>query len=197
MNFLAHLALANNNKPFIIGNFIADQIKGRKIFDYPDEIRKGIIHHRFIDEFTDTNFHVIEGKKILRGKYDKYSGIILDVFFDHLLIKHWSEFYPNNHKEFIKAMYLLLQQNKLSMPDSSIMILENMVKYNWLEGYESIHGIDRALTGLSRRTKFESKMELASKDLILNFNDLEELFLQFYPDLKINSDQKLISLIHE
>lgn len=52
MNYLAHLHLSNNDKNLIIGNYIADDVKGKAYLNFPLEIQKGIILHRKIDDFT-------------------------------------------------------------------------------------------------------------------------------------------------
>ena len=46
MNFLAHLYLSKDNKNILIGNFIADAVKGKKHENYPKEIQAGILLHR-------------------------------------------------------------------------------------------------------------------------------------------------------
>ena len=51
MNFLAHLYLAGEEKELIIGNFIADSVKGNKFNEYPKRIADGIVMHRSIDFF--------------------------------------------------------------------------------------------------------------------------------------------------
>ena len=56
MNFLGHLALSGNDNDVLFGNFIADAIKGKSYLDWPKKVQKGILLHRFIDDFTDTHF---------------------------------------------------------------------------------------------------------------------------------------------
>ena len=51
MNFLAHIFLSGNDEEVMIGNFIADAVKGRDYLGYSDGIVKGILLHRRIDAF--------------------------------------------------------------------------------------------------------------------------------------------------
>jgi hypothetical protein len=46
MNYLAHIFLSGENPNVMIGNFMADSIKGSKHDFYPPEIQKGILLHR-------------------------------------------------------------------------------------------------------------------------------------------------------
>ncbi|MEO1253684.1 MAG: acyl carrier protein phosphodiesterase, partial [Bacteroidota bacterium] len=59
-----------------------------------------------------------------------------------------------------------------------------MSRDNWLYHYKFIEGIDRALSGLSRRTKFESKMEEAALALEENYDAYGREFHEFFPDLR-------------
>ena len=54
MNFLAHLYLSKNNTNIMIGNFIADHIRGNNFNHFSREIQQGIKLHREIDTFTRT-----------------------------------------------------------------------------------------------------------------------------------------------
>ncbi len=53
MNFLAHASLSGNDDEILIGNFIADAVKGNQIDRFSDGIKKGIMLHREIDSYTD------------------------------------------------------------------------------------------------------------------------------------------------
>ena len=92
MNFLAHLYLSGDNEDLIIGNFIADMVKGRQIENFQEEVVKGIELHRKIDYFTDNHAIVDQSKRRLRNKYRLYSGVIVDMFYDHYLAANWSEY---------------------------------------------------------------------------------------------------------
>jgi acyl carrier protein phosphodiesterase len=59
-----------------------------------------------------------------------------------------------------------------------------MERDNWLFSYRTIEGITQALNGLSRRTKYESNMEQGGLVLQENYDQLEEQFYAFMPDLQ-------------
>jgi len=77
MNFLGHFYLSQDDPELIVGNFIADYVKGKKYQDYPSGISKGIMMHRNIDHFTDSHHLVRNGRKRLFDKYRHYSGVII------------------------------------------------------------------------------------------------------------------------
>ena len=55
MNFLAHLYLSQDDINILIGNFIADHIRGNHYENFSKEIQQGIFLHREIDTFTDAH----------------------------------------------------------------------------------------------------------------------------------------------
>ena len=68
MNFLSHLYLSGESEGLLIGNFIADSLKGSAFNTFSPEIQKGILLHRKIDTYTDSHPIVDESKKRLREK---------------------------------------------------------------------------------------------------------------------------------
>ena len=81
MNFLAHLYLSQDNTNIMIGNFIADHIRGNNYEEYSKEIQRGIFLHREIDTFTDNHQIVRKSKRRLHQRYRHYDGVIIDIFF--------------------------------------------------------------------------------------------------------------------
>ena len=59
MNYLAHAVLSFENAPVMVGQFIADDVKGNQWMRYDAEIQRGILLHRFIDDFTDHHAAVL------------------------------------------------------------------------------------------------------------------------------------------
>ena len=92
MNYLAHLHLSNNDKNLIIGNYIADDVKGKAYLNFPLEIQKGIILHRKIDDFTDSHKVVGNSKNLIRHHQNKFTPVVMDVFYDYFLAKNWEEY---------------------------------------------------------------------------------------------------------
>ena len=93
MNYLAHAYLSFGQPGVLTGNMISDFVKGKKKFDYPAEIRRGIALHRSIDQFTDTHAATREAKEVFRPAYRLYSGAFVDVVFDHFPEK-FARMYP-------------------------------------------------------------------------------------------------------
>lgn len=162
---------------------MADSIKGNKKDSYPTTIRKGIELHRAIDFFTDQHEITNASKIRLRPKYGKYSGVIVDLFYDHFLAKNFNLYSEVTLEEFTLNTYRILTLNRDVLPDSVKLFLPYMIEKNWLLGYQSIDGIGRALTGLSKRVSFENKMDESVNELKTDYLLYENEFYQFFPQL--------------
>jgi acyl carrier protein phosphodiesterase len=196
LNFLAHIYLSGKDPNIVVGNFIGDFVKGKELEEYDKGIRTGIILHRKIDHFTDNHAIVKESKKRLRLFFHHYAPVIVDVFYDHFLASHWQDYHDENLKNFTEKFYELIDQYNSQLPKKAQHMLSFMIPQNWLYQYQYIDGINRALTGMSRRTSFDSKMELASKELEKNSEAYYQEFVAFFPEL-IAMCQGFISSHHD
>lgn len=184
MNFLSHLYLSGDTEGLIIGNYIADSVKGSDYKNYPPEIQKGIILHRKIDTYTDAHPIVEESKQRLRPAYKKYAGVIVDVYYDHYLAANWEKYSDENLTGYTQKIYALIKNNLSVLPLRSVHFTEYMLRYNILEAYSRIEGIDRVLQGMAGRAKFQSNMEYAIADLKEHYRLFEDEFKRFFPELQ-------------
>lgn len=183
MNYLAHFFLAGNSPDLLIGNFIADGVKGNKPDLYPAGIREGILMHRSIDHFTDTHPVTARSRARLRARFNHYSGVITDVFYDHFLARDWDRYSGEKLPDYAARIYQFLGEHAASFPEKPRYMLPFMREHNWLLAYSEIEGIRRVLTGMSRRTKFESGMQFAADALTADYASFESDFLDFFPEI--------------
>ena len=183
MNFLAHLYLSPANEEIILGNFIADAVKGKMFETYAPGIQTGILLHRQIDQYTDQHPIFIKSRERLYPKYRRYSGVIIDIYYDHFLAKYWDEYHEENLKEFVSKAYHLLIHNFKLLPPRSKRILPFMITQNWLANYSNFKDLKRVFGGMSRRTSNNSRMDEAIEELKINYSDFEAEFRQFMPEI--------------
>lgn len=195
MNFLAHLYLSKENNNILIGNFIADAVKGKDYENYPEEIKAGILLHREIDYFTDTHPIVKKSKRRLNLRYRHYKGVIIDIFYDHFLAKNWHQYSDIPLEIYAENVYGFLQESKEIFPEKIQKLLPYMIEYNWLVSNASVLGIERILAGMNRRSKGISKMDMATEDLLKHYEDFELDFTVFFEELMQFSEEKTIDLL--
>lgn len=184
MNYLAHLILSGRNEDILFGNFIADYVKGTGLGHWPPWVKKGIQLHRKIDTFTDQHPLTAQGKLRLRLYCGKYAPVALDIIYDHFLAVHWQQFHHQTLAGYLDSTYPILNARKAEMPVRMQHMFMYMYRDNWLGNYFYPEGIQRALTGLSKRTKFESNLENAYDGMMKYYDDFTEEFLVFFPSLQ-------------
>jgi acyl carrier protein phosphodiesterase len=183
MNFLAHLYLSGKEEDVIIGNFVADAVKGNLQGRFPEGMERGIRLHREIDHFTDQHPVFKESRKRLSPKYRMFAGVIVDIYYDHFLAKYWDEYSDEDLKQLVARTYFLLMRRFHMLPPRSKRILPYMITQNWLIGYRELNVLQKVFNGMSRRTNHSSGMENAIHDLQSDYELYENEFRLFFPEI--------------
>ncbi len=194
MNFLAHIYLSGDNDLLKIGNFMADSIRGNSYLEYPDEVRKGILLHRYIDTFTDANPTYRKSKHRLHEKYGHYSGVIMDILYDHYLAKNWSRYSDEELEVYADKFYTLLRNNFDILTEKIKVMLPYMVDGNWLVSYATLAGIEKILFQMDYRTKHRTNMQEAMVELVHFYTEFESEFTLFFDELQQHCKEKLAEL---
>ena len=195
MNYLAHLYLSGMNENIIIGNFIADHVKGKMMLKFHPEIQAGIHLHRKIDGFTDSHPVFMSTCNRLYPGYKKYAGVIADMFYDHFLSANWERYSKESIDSFTSAMYRILMKHFFRLPVRTQQMLPFMAKNNWLKAYGTLEGIGRALSGLEKhRASFASHMGEAVHELETNYTKYKQEFETFFPEVKAYAEKQLRDL---
>ncbi|MEO6304072.1 MAG: ACP phosphodiesterase [Bacteroidia bacterium] len=176
MNYLAHAFLSNNNTDLLIGNFIADHLRGNDFKNYSPTIIEGIYLHRRIDTFTDSHTNFKIAKRIFYNGYERYSGVLIDIYFDHLLAKNFSMYSTIPLKYFCDQVYQTYIQNQALLPKSSSNFLDYVLKNNIYYEYSSIEGIEKVLFHLSHRIKHNVMLD---RSVVIFKEHEEELTANF------------------
>ena len=184
MNYLAHAYLSFNMPGILVGNMISDFVKGKKKYDYPEEIQQGIALHREIDRFTDTHFATKEAKQIFRPAYRLYAGALTDVVYDHFLALDENEFTDESLKAFTINTYSLLDHYTDHFPEKFSMMYPYMKAHNWLYNYRYRQGIEKSLAGVVRRAKYLEESDTAFFLFNEHYDKLKNLYQLFFPVLK-------------
>jgi acyl carrier protein phosphodiesterase len=181
LNFLAHAYLSGDDPELLFGNFVADSIKGKTLETFAPKVRDGVMLHRSIDAFTDQHPLVRECVALLQPTFRKYSGVVVDIYFDHFLALHWQKFSETDLTQFASGVYRVMIMRFTQLPTRSKRIIPWMIAQNWLVGYANLRDLDRVFRGMSRRARFDSGMENSVGFLIENYSFFEEKFLAFFP----------------
>ncbi|MCG8701493.1 MAG: ACP phosphodiesterase [Bacteroidales bacterium] len=181
MNYLAHIFLSGINEEILIGNFIGDYVKGKEYINFPTDIRRGIILHRRIDSFIDSHKIAIQSKQYFVSKYHKYAGIIIDICYDHFLIKNWDKYCPTPIQYFKENIFEVLMKFYPELPDRVKFFVPSFIQNDWIETYSTIDGIVKILERMSIRTTLPDHSEFAREVLHKYYVQLDSEFINFFP----------------
>lgn len=187
MNWLAHLLLSPPETEFQLGNLLADFVRGADRERMSAGFRDGVRCHLRIDAFTDEHPVVHRSKARLDPRFRRFAGIIVDVFYDHLLARHWDQFCDWPLREFTRRFHQQALPHAPDIPRDASWVLQRMIEEDRLISYRDIHGVELALSRLSNRlnARFHRGIRLqdAVPGLIALDADLERDFLEFFPQL--------------
>lgn len=189
MNYLAHSALSGQVDLFTVGNFIADHVRGTDLSRYPPQIAQGIRFHRMIDQKFDNHKSIIELRTNFPQGHRRYSGIILDMWFDHLLAKHWQDFYSTPLSAFQTSIANLLQQNNQVIPNSQRRFIDYFISQELFVKYQSQAAIKTNILLMSQRLSCPEQFIAAFQFFENSSIDVSETFQKVFPDMmKLRDD---------
>ena len=182
MNYLAHLHLASLANSSLLGNLMADYIRGNPRGIWPDDVTEGILLHRRVDAMTDALPEVRTAREFFRAETRRVSPITLDVIWDHFLSRHWDKIVPDiTLPDFLQQARLTIQPALPATPER----FQNLNRYlwtdRWMEKYAQAPYLQNVLSGMASRRPRLAALADSYQDFVANYALLDELFWQFYP----------------
>ena len=183
MNYLAHLLISPEDGLSRLGNIMADFMRDVNQESLPQKVWEGIQLHRSVDCYTDSHEVVKDLRKHFSPEKRRFSGIVLDVVFDHFLIKHWEKYSADEFHAFVDRSYEDLWQHRELMPARMEMVVGWMIKRDWIRSYAELEHVGRALDGLAGRLKLKHDFHGSIEEVHQHYESIEAGFLKFFPDL--------------
>jgi len=183
MNYLAHLLLSSHTPAMLAGGLLGDFVKGPLADRYSEGITQGILLHRKIDRYTDDHEIVRSSRSLISAQRRRYAGIMIDVFYDHFLARHWARYAAIPLADFTRDVYRMLAEHQHSFPERLQQILPQMTRDDWLASYAELWAVDAALNSIARRLRRTNPLMGAVRELEAQYLQLEIQFLSFFPEL--------------
>lgn len=186
MNWLAHILLSKKSVDYQLGNLLADPLKGRAWGGCHSHVEDGLKMHCSIDTFTDANQHVRRSKSRL-GQKGHLKGVVVDIAYDHLLLKHWDRYVEIDFDSFINRFYLDSQKRIKHYPQKAKDFVERVIRSNVLPSYSTLEGLEVAFNRVDKRLsdRILAKESTTSYVNVLRdeISDIERDFELFFPQL--------------
>ncbi|HEU5069330.1 MAG TPA: ACP phosphodiesterase [Verrucomicrobiae bacterium] len=184
MNWLAHLHLSEPSPEFRLGNVLPDLLGVRELASLPAEFQRGVTCHRRIDAFTDAHPCFRQSVARLAPPFCRFGGIIMDVFYDHLLAVNWPGFSPHPLRRCLDEFYASFAPQRSRLPAAVWPVLERMREQDWLGSYGDLAGVRLALNRIGCRLSQPRELGACGPELERNYAVLADDFARFYPELR-------------
>ncbi len=190
MNYLAHLHIADHCDSNALGNLLGDFVKGNPDNHYANDVVQGIRLHRFVDSYTDSHELVREARQLFAGKQRRFSGIALDMFWDHCLASNWQQYHDYGLRKFCEQQRVLVaQENDAKLPERFTRVTAAMWQGRWMESYQDLENIEYSLQRMSNRSPRMGELANCFSTLDKNYTELVKVFKAMYPDV-LNAAQR-------
>ncbi|EAR62635.1 ACP phosphodiesterase [Neptuniibacter caesariensis] len=183
MNYLAHLFLAKADTESRVGNLLGDFSRGVDQTTLSPRVYAGLQNHRLVDRFTDHHPEVARLKGCISRQRRRFAGIMLDMAFDHYLIKHWQVFSARPFADCCKDYYGSLREGQVLMPERMQQVTARVAEHDWFSSYATLEGVGFALDRIAERIRFANNFAGAVDELKVLDEEIEASFLRFMPEL--------------
>lgn len=184
MNHLAHAFLAPDSPEARVGSILGDFTRGVDVSALPAQVQHGVRHHLAVDGFTDRHPEVLASKRLFSRERRRFSGVALDILYDHYLLRHWQRLSQCDRDTFVHDIYGELQDLEHLMPAHMVKVTRRMVGHDWFGAYEDLENIGFALDRVAGRIRFPNQFEGIIEEIRVNDSELEARFLAFFPELQ-------------
>ncbi len=189
MNYLAHLHLAHTSDTPLLGNFMGDFIKGG-LAQVPSELRTGVALHRFIDSSTDAHPEVRALRAQMPAPWRRFGGIVLDVYFDHLLVTQSRYWQLQSIESLLAEFYRQLAGFEGDVSSRFIEVREGLLQHRWLIQYRQQQFCLQGLRRIERR--FRRRVSFAEAGFAWcqqHHNAIAAGFNRLYPEMQASCQQ--------
>ncbi|MFK8048680.1 MAG: ACP phosphodiesterase [Halioglobus sp.] len=188
MNFLAHFHLAWPDEGMIAGGLEGDYFKGPLPGKLPYSLERGVKLHRAIDAYTDNHALVATLRWHFPSPLRRYAGILIDLSFDHFLTQHWSKYSEIDLKDFNHQVCTILNQQDAQLSEGASRMLKRIQEYDILNLYHDWDTVTATAMRIGERFKRGNPLMEVETQLSPIKRELEQTFLEFYPQLLTFSD---------
>ena len=182
MNFLAHAYLAGDAHALVVGGVVGDWIKGALPGALPADLARGVALHRAIDSFAETHPAFQASRQRMSPGRRRYAGVLVDIFYDHLLARDWAAHHPHHLGFFCADVYRAIDSRLAHLPDTAHHALRLMASEDWLSSYAQVDGIADVLRRMSRRARQPNPLAGGEEDLLADTDAFARDFAAWLPD---------------
>lgn len=183
LNHLAHALLAGANDDLLLGSLLGDFWRGAPDPGWPPGVRDGVFLHRRIDVYTDSHPVVAAARALFDAPLRRYAGILVDVYFDHVLAREWAYYSDEPLAAFSARTGDLLDHHAAWLPADLNRFARYFRTHGLFGAYVQRATIEQVLGGISGRLRRANPLGQAGPALWVRADALDEAFARFFPGL--------------
>jgi len=169
VNYLVHLYLAGDQPGHLLGALMGDFVKGPLPEYYQGSLREGLILHRQLDAYCLHQDDCRRSRRRIDPSFGHLRAVMVDIFYDHLLARHWREHHPLSLVKYAAHVYQLLNQNWERLPAAMRPVVERMIAMDWLNSYAELSTVDVVLQRMSGRLSRPNRLGEGLSQLTDNY----------------------------
>jgi acyl carrier protein phosphodiesterase len=197
VNWLAHVFLSDDNIEQRLGNLLADLVRGEAREEMSVDFRAGALRHRAIDAYTDAHPVVRRSRARVATRHRRFSGVLVDVFYDYLLASRWDLYSDVSLAAFTTTFYAQASASRIALPPDARATVDRIIEHDLLGAYRRLEGVEQSLRrlsiGLARRWRRDFALDRAVEDLRAHEHAFFADFEEFFPQLQAHLEGHVLS----
>lgn len=183
MNFLAHALLAGNDDADRVGGVLGDFVKGPLPAGLPPALAAGVALHRAIDSYADRHPAFIASRRRVSATRRRLGGVLVDLFYDHLLARDWAEHGEGHLTDYTARLYACLPEHLDAFPQAAREVAALMSRGDWLGAYRDIAAVGQAIDRMAvHRMRRANPLPGGIDEFLADAEGFAADFRQFLPD---------------
>ena len=186
MNYLVHLYLAGDQPGHLLGALMGDFVKGPLPEYYQGSLREGLQLHRKLDAYCVTQPDCRRSRQRIDTSYGHLRTVMVDIFYDHLLARHWKSHHPLSLEKYARHIYRILETNWERLPTGMRPVMERMISMDWLSSYADLATVEVVLERIAGRLSRPNRLHEGLEQLTNNYLALASDCRHFLTDAQRN-----------
>lgn len=183
MNFLAHALLAGDDDADRVGGVLGDFVKGPLPAGLPPALAAGVALHRAIDSYADRHPAFIASRRRISATRRRVGGVLVDLFYDHLLARDWAEHGPGPLADYTAHLYAALPAHLDAFPAAAREVAQMMRRGDWLTAYRDVAAVGNAIDRMAiHRLRRANPLGGGIAEFLADGEGFAADFRQFLPD---------------
>lgn len=183
MNHLAHAVLAGDEPGVVVGSLLGDFWRGALDPRWNEAIARGVRLHRRTDVVTDAHPEVAALRRRFDPTLRRYAGILLDVWFDHVLARDFVRYAGEDAAPRLARIYASLELLPEPAPPAYALFVARTLRHRTLSRYEDPAWIEQVYEAISLRLAHANPVAHAYDAVAALDGPITRGFARLWPEL--------------